>query len=346
MTMKIIHVGVGIRGSHWLQFVSEHPDFESVACVDTDSKALADAKSQLGEQCGYFEDLSTALDKSDADAVLIASPSRLHAEHAIAALASGCAVMIEKPLAVDVSQGRRIIDAGKQHNRPVVVAENYRYWPSERTVRQWVSEGRLGEISNVTLVDRRHMPSNTEGPWLAKIEYPQLGEIAIHHFDSLRAMLLREATSISAHAWNPSNSDYAHGACTAATLRMGDARVAYMGTLTSPRFSFSLRLEGTDGELWTNRKYVFWRPRGKRFFSYVKNVAVPPGDEKKYPKGGTTALLDSLRDAALHNAEAETSAEDNLGTLAMVEAARKSDTEQREVRLAEILADPSRAGQE
>lgn len=346
MTMKIIHVGVGIRGSHWLQFVSEHPDFESVACVDTDSKALEEAKSQLGEKCRYFEDLSTALDQSDANAVLIASPSRFHAEHAISALASGRAVMIEKPLAVDVSQGRKIIEAAKEHKRPVVVAENYRYWPSERTVRQWVSEGRLGDISNVTLVDRRNMPSHTEGPWLAKIEYPQLGEIAIHHFDSLRAMLLREATSISAHAWNPANSDYAHGACTTATLRMGDARVAYLGTLTSPRFSFSLRLEGTEGELWTNRKYVFWRPRGKRFFSYVKNVAVPPGDDKKYPKGGTTALLNSLRDAALNNAEAETSAEDNLGTLAMVEAARISDADKREVSLVEILADQKQAGGE
>jgi myo-inositol 2-dehydrogenase/D-chiro-inositol 1-dehydrogenase len=346
MTMKIIHVGVGIRGSHWLQFVAEHPDFESVTCVDTDSQALAGARSQLGEKCGYFEDLSAALHKSDANAVLIASPSRFHAEHAISALSSGMAVMIEKPLAVDVAQGRKIIGAAKEHNRPVIVAENYRYWPSERTVRQWVSEGRLGEISNVTLVDRRNMPSHTEGPWLAKIEYPQLGEIAIHHFDSLRAMLLHEATSLSAHAWNPANSDYAHGACTAATLRMGDARVAYMGTLTSPRFSFSLRLEGTEGELWTNRKYVFWRLRGKRFFSYVKNVPVPPGDDKKYPKGGTTALLDSLRDATQNNVEAETSAEDNLGTLAMVEAARISDADKREVSLAEVLDDRNLAGRE
>ena len=339
MTMKIIHVGVGIRGSHWLQFVAEHADFESAACVDTDTKALSEAKSQLGEKCGYYEDLDEALKNSDASAVLIASPSKLHAEHAIAALSSGLSVMIEKPLAVDISQAESILEAADKYGRPVIVAENYRYWPSERTVRQWVSEERLGEISNVTLVDRRNMPSHTEGPWLAKIQYPQLGEIAIHHFDSLRAMLLREATSISAHAWNPKNSDYAHGACTAATIQMGSARIMYMGTLTSPRFSFSLRLEGTEGELWTNRKYVFWRPRGKRFFSYVKNIAVPPGDEKKYPKGGTTALLDSLRDAALHGKRAETSADDNLGTLAMVEAARISDAENREVNLSEVLTD-------
>ena len=335
--MKVIHIGVGIRGSHWLQFVADHPDFESAACVDSDAGAIGRAQEQLGPGCGFFDDVGKALAETEADAVLVTSPSSLHAEHAIAALDAGLAVMIEKPLAASIEQARTILEASQRNGKPVVVAENYRYWPSERTVRQWVSEGRLGEIGNVTLVDRRHMPSHTEGPWLAKIQYPQLGEIAIHHFDSLRAMLLREATSISANAWNPSNSDYAHGACTAATIRMGDARIAYLGTLTSPRFSFSLRLEGTEGELWTNRKYVFWRPKGKRFFSYVKNVAVPPGDDAKYPKGGTAALLNSLRDAALNGQPAETSAEDNLGTLAMVEAARLSDTEKREVALAEVL---------
>ena len=338
MTMKMIHVGVGIRGSHWLQFVADHADFRTVACVDVDEEAIGEAKSVLGGECGYFSSLEQALNETEADAVLVASPSRLHAEHAITALNAGLSVMIEKPLAASIGQAREILESGKQNGKPVVVAENYRYWPSERTIRQWVSEGKLGEITNVTLVDRRHMPSHTEGPWLAKIDYPQLGEIAIHHFDSLRAMLLCEATSVSAHAWNPSNSDYAHGACTAATIRMGDTRISYMGTLTSPRFSFSLRLEGTEGEIWTNRKYVFWRPKGKRFFSYVKNVAVPPGDEQKYPKGGTGALLNSLRDAAAGGKDAETSGEDNLGTLAMVEAARLSDTEKREVQLSEVLS--------
>ncbi len=48
-------------------------------------------------------------------------------------------------------------------------------------------------------------------------------------------------------------------------------------------------------------------------------------------------MLNSLRDAALNGQAAETSAEDNLGTLAMVEAARRSDTEKREVELTEVL---------
>lgn len=337
MTVKILHVGVGIRGSHWLGFVGDHSDTESVACVDADAAALSRAKGAVSENCRFFESLDEALADSSADAAIVCSPSSLHAEHAIAALDAGLSVMIEKPLASSVAQAKTIIEAAKRNGRHVVVAENYRYWPAERTIRQWVKDGRVGRVDNVTLVDRRHMPSHTEGPWLAKIEYPQLGEIAIHHFDSLRAMVLKEASGIGAHVWNPVNSDYRQGACSAVTIEMSDTRVQYMGTLTSPQFSFSLRLEGDEGELWTNRKYVFWRPKGKRFFKYVRNVAVPAGDEQKYPKGGTTSLLNSLRDAVERNQPAETDAQDNLGTLAMVEAAKRSDGEQRWVNLAEIL---------
>ena len=84
------------------------------------------------------------------------------------------------------------------------------------------------------------MLSHTEGPWLAKIEYPQLQEIAIHHFDSLRYWLGRTPTSITARAWNAPWSDYRHGSSTEALLDFEGIRVQYAGTMLSQRFAFSL----------------------------------------------------------------------------------------------------------
>jgi predicted dehydrogenase len=337
VTVKVVHIGLGIRGSHWLDFVADHPDTESVACVDADPAALERAKAHVPASCRFFTNVGDALAQSGANAALITSPSKLHAEQAIAALRAGLTVLVEKPFASSVQEARSVLAVSREVGKQVIVAENYRYWPSERTIRAFVQEGRLGQVDNVTMVDRRNMPARTEGPWLAKIDYPQLGEIAIHHFDSLRAMLLAEATGIHTHVWNPPGSDYQHGASTAATIEMGKARVQYLGTMTSARYGFSLRIEGDRGEVWSNRKYVFWRARGKRFFSFVKNLPVPRGDEQKYPKGGTTSLLDALREAVLHNTVAETAGADNIGTLAMVEAAKRSDSERRFVALTEIL---------
>ena len=65
---------------------------------------------------------------------------------------------------------------------------------------------------------------------------------------------------------------------------------------------------------------MWWRPRGRRFFLPVKLVAVPKGDEQRYPKAGTVSLLNQFRDAVVKEKIPETSGEDNLWTLAMMEA--------------------------
>jgi predicted dehydrogenase len=338
--MKILQIGIGIRGGHWAQYVKDHPDVEHVGFVDPDRAALDKARQLLGDQqCGYFTDLEQALAETRADAAVVVSPSRLHAEHAIRALDAGLAVMVEKPLATSIADATAVVRRAATTGRPVLVAENYRFFPAERTVRALIDADRIGRIDGATLIDRRHMPSHTEGPWLASTDYPQLQEIAIHHFDSLRYFLERKPTSITARVWNPPWSDYQHGANTEALLDFEGVRVQYLGTMLSHRFGFSLWIEGERGVIWTNRRQVFWRPRGSGFFRPVRRVKVPPGDEAKYPKGGTTSLLNSLRDAVLHGKPAETRGEDNIWNVAMVEAGKRSDREGRTVAIAEVFSD-------
>ncbi len=337
--IRILHVGVGVRGRHWLQYVAAHPDTLSVACVDPDAQNLAKARAVLATRpCQYFAELPEALQAAHAEAAIIASPSALHAEHARRALAAGLAVMIEKPFATTLPEASDTLRVAESVGKPVMVAENYRYWPAERTIRQLVGRDLIGRIGSLTVVDRRNQPSRTEGPWTANMEYPQLQEIAIHHFDSIRSYSGWQPISIAARVWNPAWSDYGHGACTTAFIEMaGGVPVHYVGTLTSPRSSYSLWMEGERGVLWTNRKHVFWRPRGSRFFRPVRRVAVPKGDEAKYPKGGTTSLLNGLRDAVRLGQVPETSGYDNIWSLAMVEAGKLSDRARRTVSIDEVL---------
>lgn len=342
MSLRILQIGVGIRGRQWAAIVRDYPDAVCVGYVDPSEAALEQARAIGGAGVPCFRDVERALTEVEADAVLVATPSALHAEHTIRALKVGLAVMVEKPFAATVADSRHVLSHVSATGKPVMVAENYRYWPSEQTVRQLIAEGRIGRIDSATLVDRRHMPSHTEGPWLATIEYPQLQEIAIHHFDSLRAFFGVRPTRITTRAWNAPWSDYRHGATTEALIELGDVRVQYHGTLTSARFAFSLWIEGEDGVIWTNRRYVFWRSGGSRLFRPVRNVKVPPGDEAKYPKGGTTSLLNSLRDAVLHGSTPQTNGWDNIWNIAMVEAAKRSDREGRTVSIEEVYT-PERA---
>jgi predicted dehydrogenase len=331
VTIRVLQSGAGLRGNHWAQYVREHPDTECVALVDVDRGALDRIKAKLqNDACALYEDLDAALANAAADAALIVSPSALHAAQAIRCLEAGLTVMVEKPFGTSVAEAESVLARARELNKQVIVAENYRFFPAERTVKKLLQDGFLGALDHATLSDRRHMPSHTEGPWLASIDYPQLQEVAIHHFDSLRGLFERRPTRITAQVWNPPWSDYRHGANTEALIDFGDLRAQYLGTMLSHRFGFSLWIEGEKGVLWTNRQYVAWRPRS--------NLKVPPGDEKKYPQGGTTSLLNSLRDAVEKGAPAETRGEDNIWTVAMVEAAKLSDRERRAVDLAEVYA--------
>jgi predicted dehydrogenase len=339
VAIRIIHVGVGVRGRHWLDIVSTHPDFVSAACVDNDEKALQEARTLPGQQHGqFFASLEGALEHVQADAVLIASPSSLHAAHALLALDAGLAAMVEKPLSCCLRDAMLVVERAHAVDRPVIVAENYRFFPAERTVRHMLDEGAVGRIASAVCIDRRNQPSHTQGPWVRSLEYPFLTEIAVHHFDSLRYLFDRQPAALFTKSYNPPGSSYGQGAAVEALIEFqGGLLVQYSGTMIANRYEYSLWVEGDEGDIWTDRKRVWWRPKGRRFFRPTKLLPVPKGDDLPYPKGGTMSLLNALRDNLLQGKLPETSGEDNLWTLAMVEASMRSDHDGRKVKIDEVL---------
>ena len=336
MGIRLLQIGAGIRGQHWAGYVKGHPDFQSVALVEPDAASRDKARAILGEGVQCFADLDEALKSTQAQAALIVTPSSTHADLSIRCLEAGLTVMVEKPLSTTVEEGRRVLEKARAVGKQVIVAENYRFWPSERTIQRLLQEGFIGAVDNAMMIDRRHQPARTEGPWLARLQYPQLQEIATHHFDSLRSFFGAQPRNIALRVWNPPGSDFAHGAQTEALIEFERTRVQYLGTMLSHRYGFSLWIEGEKGTIWTNRKYVAWRPAGGRFFRPIRNDKVPKGDERPYPQGGTTSLLDSLRDAVLRGASAATRGDDNIWTVAMVEAGKLSDQQRRTVDIAEV----------
>jgi predicted dehydrogenase len=328
-----------VRGRHWLEVVADHPDFVSVACVDTDETSLQQARACRGQAHGQFaRTMEDALARVEADAALVASPTFLHARHTLQALDAGLSVLVEKPLAADLSAAVDVVERARGVSRVCMVAENYRFYPAERTVRHLLDEGRAGRISSVVCVDRRDQPSATQGAWVKGIDHPFLGEISVHHFDSFRYLFNRQPISVMARSYNPPGSTYDREGAAEALIELEEGLpIVYAGTYHGNRFEFSLWVQGDKGDIWTDRKRVWWRPRGRRFFWPVRLVAVPKGDELPYPKGGTVSLLNQFRYAVLDGRAPETSAQDNLRTLALVQASILSHREGRRVGIDEVL---------
>ena len=339
MALRLIHVGTGTRGRHWLEIVARHPDFASVACVDPSDSALREARACPGQDHGIFSStLADALARTAADAVLVSTPTFAHAQHVQQALEAGLPVLVEKPFAATLADAAAVVERSRVTGLPVMVAENYRFYRAERTLRHLLDTGVAGELHWVTCVDRRHQPSDTQGPWVKTMEHPFLVEIAVHHFDSFRYLFQRQPRSISALSYNLPRGGYEREVGATAIIEMeGGLPIQYGGAMASARFEFALWVEGERGDLWTDRNRVWWRPRGSRFFRPCRSVAVAKGDELPYPKAGTISLLNQFRDLVRDGRTPETSGEDNLWTLSMVEACVRSHREGRRVTIDEVL---------
>jgi 2-hydroxy-4-carboxymuconate semialdehyde hemiacetal dehydrogenase len=87
--------------------------------------------------------LEEALDAPDVDAVVIASPSDLHAPQAGAALAAGKHALIEIPLATSLPDAERVAATARERNLRVQVAHTQRYLPALRELRRRISGGEL-----------------------------------------------------------------------------------------------------------------------------------------------------------------------------------------------------------
>jgi len=335
--MNIIHVGLGIRGRHWLEIVRDYPDGTSVGCVDPQAPALDWVKSHfpnLRHVC--HEDLEKALNNIKADAAIISSPPAFHATHAIMALEAGLAVMIEKPFAISVTEGVRIVEASRRTRCPVMVGQNYRYRRCEQTLRKLLCEGKVGTVTHVSYVDRCARPA--QGNFLSQVEYAQLLDVGADHFDSLRSILGVNPVRVIARCGKAPWSGYLHGSTTEGILEMeNNINIQYYGSLTCNRDEYSLWIEGDKGVLRADQTHVWWRKRGWKFFLPLRMVKIPPGDALKYPREGTATLLDQLSAAVRLKRLPESNGEDNLWTLSMVEAAMLSDKTGKVVEIADIF---------
>lgn len=341
--MNILHIGLGEPGRHWLAIARTRSDISSVGGVDPDASAIRWTRThypKLGNAC--YADLDEALDRTRADAAIIATPVPQRGRHAVQALNAGLAVMVEMPLAGSLADGVQVLEMARRVGRVVMVAQTHRYARGGRELRRLVRNGRIGTITHVSCLDRRARPAR--GSDLAHADYPQLWNVAARHFDGLRAVLAANPVSVMARCGNAPASEYRHGSTTEALLEMErNIHLQYHGSLTANRDEHVLWIEGEAGVLWTDGVRIWWRKRGWPVFLPIRWGRTPAGDAGARPREGAATMLQQLRSAVVEGRPPEPSGEDNLWTLSMVEAVMRSDQTEKAVGVAELLSE-ARAG--
>jgi UDP-N-acetyl-2-amino-2-deoxyglucuronate dehydrogenase len=148
-----------------------------------------------------YTDYRRLLDRPDIDVITICTPSGLHAGMAIAALQAGKHVLVEKPMALALSDADAMLAASRAARRKLGVVLQNRYNPPMQDLRRAVDEGRLGRLLLGNATVRWYRPQEYyedgwHGTWA--MDGGALMNQSIHHIDALQ-WLLGEPASVTAY---------------------------------------------------------------------------------------------------------------------------------------------------
>ena len=161
------------------------PEVEVVAVAEPDVQRREAASRQV-PRAALFSDYRELLNRSEIDAVVICLPNALHAEAAIATLRSGKHLYLEKPLAINLEDGRKLLDVWRRSERVGMIGFSYRFNPLHQDVRRRLQAGELGELVGVRSIFTT--PPHRVPEWKQKRQSGGgvLLDFASHHFDLLR----------------------------------------------------------------------------------------------------------------------------------------------------------------
>lgn len=143
-------VGCGrISGKHVEALEAHRADAELVAVCDPDAAALSAMATRTGAE--PFPSLDALLAKSQADVVVLATPSGLHADQGVAAAAAGRHVVSEKPMATRWEDGKRLVHACDAAGVRLFVVKQNRRNPTLQLVKRAMQKGRFGRVYMVTV---------------------------------------------------------------------------------------------------------------------------------------------------------------------------------------------------
>src|SRR5512147_2688207 len=123
--IRVAVIGVGAMGRNHARVYSEMPGVELVGVADSDPQLAQSVGRRYGAPS--YTDYCQMLDEQRPDAITIAVPTIRHREVALSAIEHGSSVLIEKPIAFSVEEGRAIIEAANRAGVQLMIGHIERF---------------------------------------------------------------------------------------------------------------------------------------------------------------------------------------------------------------------------
>jgi UDP-N-acetylglucosamine 3-dehydrogenase len=135
--LKVGVVGVGVMGSNHARVLSEMSGVHLVGVADPDRKNRDFVARALG--CPAFSDIDALL-RSGVDAITIAAPTHLHHDLALECIARGVSLLVEKPIASNVPEGRAIVAAARRAGVTLMIGHVERFNPAVESIKRAIKD--------------------------------------------------------------------------------------------------------------------------------------------------------------------------------------------------------------
>jgi predicted dehydrogenase len=182
---RIAVVGAGLIGRQHARRVLAHPRLELRCVVDPYADPV---DVPTGPDTVLVADLGTVL--GDVDGVVLATPNAAHREGALAAIAAGVPVLVEKPIADTPAAAEEIVAAAEASGVPVLVGHHRRHSPLLARAAEIIASGAIGQPVAVmgSALFRKPDDYFETAPWRTETGGGPILINLVHDVDSLRAL--------------------------------------------------------------------------------------------------------------------------------------------------------------
>jgi UDP-2-acetamido-3-amino-2,3-dideoxy-glucuronate N-acetyltransferase len=139
-------IGAGYWGANLVRNCSEMGVLAAVC--DSDLHRLDEVRARYAEAQIYV-DADAMFEHARLDGVVIAAPAPAHAALALRAIAAGKHVFVEKPLALNVDDAERVVEAAQSAGLTLFVGHVLLYHPAVRKLLECVNSGRIGRVRHL-----------------------------------------------------------------------------------------------------------------------------------------------------------------------------------------------------
>ncbi len=345
--LKAVIVGCGGMAEQWLKSAVQMPDIQLVGFVDVNVAAAEARRDQFAPDALASSDLAAVLRQTHADMVFDVAIPEAHHTVTLTALAHGCHVLGEKPLANSMAEAREMVAAAEKAGKLFAVIQNRRYMEPIQRLREFLATGQLGQL---TTVNCDFYIGAHFGGFRDRMRHVLLLDMAIHTFDQARFLTQTDPQAVLfAKEWNPAGSWYDHDASAIAVFEMGSRpghtiggnviytyRGSWCAEGVGTTWEADWRIIGTQGSLRWNggdQMQIELVDETGGFHSKVKTIDLPSLRDSSKTQGHRSLIAEFVECVRAEKVP-NTVASDNIKSLSMVFGAIESATLGKRVELA------------